>query len=323
MYSFQYHFWDEKHFPGFRNWMNELYHNTIQMYPGDRRNSKLLAQSYCQAVEYFYVSLIKLGYVKKSNFSSILKEIKRLQFFDKLEGNVNAYAMFDGGKIQVSPKLSTPLSKTMVLSHEMSHVINYRWIMDAQKFADSAYRIPSISKKLKALGLDSSDYIFCGFRLIDEVIAEEVGESVFYRLVQKNRPPKKERINTQIFGNKAYSTNFMIYGEFQEIAEKFCRQLSFLNKKSGNDVLKQLVIQSFSPDFFSKITTEALQCPEDIERIILMLACMGKLFRYTYGNVGLYNKEYHVDTYMRLFDRLCSSKDKYEIKGKHVFDKRI
>ena len=151
-------------------------------------------------------------------------------------------------------------------------------------------------------------YLEYGFSLLDEVVAEETAEKVTYFLSRKDRPKKEVRRDKAVFNYQPYSTNYVFYGELQDIAIRFARTLSFLNierQDSDDDVLMKLIQASFSPNFIQMIRQELISFPNKLDSFVVLLGCMGRIREATYHVLGLSadQKPLDVTAYLDCFER--------------------
>ena len=109
MYKCRYTFWDEKHFPGFTKALSDLYDRSINNYYKEKHDSKNRRRDLnaiydvFPLIEYYYVSLIKLGFVDKKNYFNILNQLKSIESIGLLKpGAVRGLTI--GNKIQINPE---------------------------------------------------------------------------------------------------------------------------------------------------------------------------------------------------------------------------
>ena len=147
-----------------------------------------------------------------------------------------------------------------------------------------------------------------GFELLGEVIAEDIGETIAYKYEGKERPGFRLMKNEKMYGKtQTFLSNFYVYQELQEVANKFACCLDFI--KDSGDIstnLRKLSEKALFKDFISKI--------EEIENedLIIMLACMGKIKEASYTASGLTDlKDCDVRRYLNTFNYLARINHKY------------
>ena len=108
MYRCRYTFWDEKNFPGFKQALSDLYDRSINNYykeKHDPRNQKRdleCLNKIFPLIEYYYVSLIKLGYVDKKNYFNVLNQLKGIECISILK-STSISGVTVGKKISINP----------------------------------------------------------------------------------------------------------------------------------------------------------------------------------------------------------------------------
>lgn len=308
--------WNEKDFPGFSNFLKDLHYkskknfltNTVK---NSKYNKKEIDQelkmidTFMRDFEYHYASMLKMGFVTKSNYDNILKRFKELSLVVIMpKEKRNLYGLTYRGQISINPDLganhgfSEEAFKQLCISHELGHIINKAWLDDSRTFSKKLYDDPRVRILLKNMGLDDPKYIEFGFSLLDEVVVQEVAERVAYRKDNKPRPSKEYRTDKRIFNHNPYLTNYALYGELQEFAINFGRSLTFLgvtNSDTDEDVLLKLARASFNNDFIKRVRREMLTNLESLDNFVIMLACMGKIKASTYQILGLDNSNKNLD----------------------------
>lgn len=327
MYQSRYSFWDEKKFPGFQEAMQNLYNRSVQYYYKNNMNGNVdLATKkadlkkigdFCSALEYYYVSLIKLGIVTKQNYGNVLYMLSHIDtvrlFFEKKQ---EIYAITNGGNVSVNTKgihvrnFSTDVSFQMIVSHELGHIINNSWLEDARAVSKYLFYDRECHEMLKRYGFDDLKNIFFGFILIDEGVSQECAERVTYREIHEKRPPYVWMKKPKVLSESAFLTNFNLYEEFQEIVVKFAKCLHFVGCSQTddfNEVLEKLAKKSFRRDFIFQIWKEIKDDSEKKCDFALMLACMGKIKDGSYANFGMGDKKsnQNITSFLNSFNYLA------------------
>lgn len=321
MYKTRYSIWDEKEFPGFTGFlsnlyntsMNNFYKKTVKEEKYDKKEIKQEAsilEDYIKDIEYYYVSLLKLGFITKQNYDNVLKQLESLHYikvFPKNQRSLYGLSNYNPRHIVINPDLkpefgfSIDCVRQMCISHELGHIINMSWWRDAREYGDELYNDPRVRTILKNMNLDDPKYLKYGFSLLDEVVVQEAAEAVTYRMANKPRPSKEYRTDKAIFKHNPYLTNYALYGELQEFAIKFARSLDFVNTESTDtdqDVLTKLARRSFDKNFISRIKYEIDNNTSKKDNLIIMLACMGSIKAATYKILNLEKDERELDTMM-------------------------
>lgn len=333
----QYPVWNKKYFLGFPEIMDSLYEKSINYYhkrleegilyrQEDQDMDEEMIYSFFPSLEYYFASLFELGIVTSHNFPTILKQIESIRLVKVLPYRErNYYGITFNKEISIDSSMygifgfSKGEFRELVVAHELGHILNYHWADERDSFCDRLYQTGNVKLMLDKMNLNHSKYLRYGFALLDEVIAEEIAEEVTYRLAKKKRPLKELRNDKEIFNHKPYLTNFLLYGEMQEFGEKFAKELSFLNIKDSDtdsQVLQKLARESFDKDFIKNFEIEFMNNPEKIEKLAVLLACMGRVKEATYHRIGLSNddKELDVTPYVRIFNNVVALKEKENYK---------
>ena len=331
MYKTRYSFWTEREFPGFENFLKDLYMTsevyftevTAKEFPYTKNEYDYelgMIENYIGDIEYHYASMFKLGVITKKNYDNILNRIKSLHMIKMMpKDNRKLYGLTYENQISINPDLtaryglSEDCFKQMCLSHELGHIINGAWYDDSVAFSKELYKSPRVRSILRNMDLDDPKYLQFGFSLIDEVTTQEVAERVTYRMANRNRPPKEYRRDKAIFNHNPYITNYAIYGELQEFAIHFARSLNCFGVNptdSDDEALLKLARRTFDKDFIQIIKKEILANPKKQDEFIIMLACMGKIKAATYQVLGLNrdNKSLNVNLYANSFYKVASGK---------------
>lgn len=305
--------WSSVGYPGFSTFLENLYQKSYYI------DSESSINRFLNHIENYFYELIRMGFVNINNFHFILNRLETIKKVDLLPKELHRhYALVKDNIVYLNPSikgehgLSSSSFSFMVDSHELGHIINHGWETDALYFCDSMKRVKDVKEILRDLGL-TTNHLFYGFQLIDEVATQEVAERVTYQAICKNRPKIEKRTDKRIFNFKPYMTNYSIYGEFQTIVEEFARQLDFLNCKNDDslEVLKKLSIESFSPKFIKKIEDELYNNPDKIYPFIVMLGIMGKIKEVTYQLIenNKEKEELDVTSYVSIFNKIVKDGD--------------
>ena len=203
MYRFKYTFWDENRFPGFRESISNLYDTCINHYKNTCKKKDFelkMFDTFFNDLENYFRVLITNGIVTQKNFVNILEQLKKLDLVVLLpKSKRNFYGVNFGYQIAINPEIegmdeySEDFMKQLVVSHELGHLINNKWVVDTKELSKRLYKDPVVSKTLKSIDAGSYKYIQAGFSLLDEVVAEEAAEEVTYFLYKKKRPKKEIR----------------------------------------------------------------------------------------------------------------------------------
>ena len=320
MHDFYYGFWNEKKFPGFRRAILELEKRSVIKFNSSshtalekRQYKKMLNQS-LDNIEKYFCALVRKKYIKKSNYIDCLNQIKTINsidFMDKKDGEVyDAYTL--GNDIYLNPNYNdmTDLNHDdtflRITCHEFTHHMNSFWKEDRNAFC---VRMEGKYKKiLQKYGLGDVESLRMGIELLGEVIAEDISEEISYGFAKKRRPDFRLMKNEKMYGKtQTFLSNFYVYQELQEVANKFACCLDFI--KDSGDIstnLRKLSEKALFKNFISKI--------EEVENedLIIMLACMGKIKEASYTASGLTDlKDCDVRRYLNTFNYLSRLNHKY------------
>jgi len=328
VYQSRYSFWDERKFPGFQQAMQNLYTRSVQYYLGNNLKVKVNPAKqqadlkkigdFCSALEYYYVSLIKLGIVTKQNYNNVLQMLSNIdvvKIFTKNDEDI--YAITRGNKISLNVKevvigsFSKDVSFQMIVSHELGHIIDNSWLDDAMAVSKNLFHDQKCRKALEQYNLADVNLIFNGFILIDEAVSQECAEQVTYRMIHEKRPPYVRMKKHNVLEETPFRTNFNLYEEFQEIVVRFARCLSFvgcLPTDDFNEVLGKLAKKAFRREFIFQIWNEIQNDSDKKCDFVLMLACMGKIKDGSYANLGMGDKNSYrnITGYLKAFRYLAS-----------------
>ncbi len=329
MYECRYNFWTEERFPNFKNSLEKLYSRVIDNYidnemsitarnSEDVRRDLLYFNEFFRDLEYYYISLIKLGIVNKCNFNNILDafcNIKLVELFDPKDKDISAVTCdrvisINSKKKNNTKGLGTMAYNQMIFSHELGHIICGTWEDDAWDFADKLYKFGANKKILKNLKLGDRLYILEGLILLEEGIVQNCAEEVTHRLLKRRREAVQPKIDNEIFKGIEINSNFIFYEELQEIAVKFGKCLNFLECSDDDSfdlVLGKLAKKAFCRNFIDLLNDD-ICCDEDrVENFAIMLACMGKIKEASYAKFGV-NKSIsrdELEKYFRIFNLIA------------------
>ena len=321
MYNCRYTFWDEKNFPGFSKALSDLYDRSINNYYKEKHDPKNLRRDLnaiydvFPLIEYYYVSLIKLGYVDKKNYFNILNQLKSIESVGLLKpGAVRGLTV--GNKIQINPEqqpmndLTSSEMFDLTVFHELGHIINLSWEKDYHNLCDRLFNNMEIRNRLKKFGINSKNDLLNGFILLEDVIVEEAAEDVLYRSKESNRPSFYIH-RSKIFPGVEYRSNYAMYTVFQELGLKFFRAFNStgsLEEKTVSSALKKSTTRAFNRDFISKIEEEICTDISNMSDFALMLGCLGKIKNANYSDFGLAvkddkkNNTYYYNLYLSLIN---------------------
>ena len=320
MYSSLYD-WSNEGYKGFSKFLQKLYKNSYE-----KDNGKSINRFLNNIENYFY-ELIRMGFINTNNFNSILKRLKTIKKVEELPKELcSCYALVRGSNVSINPYikgnygLSTESFQFMIDAHEIGHIIIHGWEDKAKEFCFSLRNISKLEEELNNIGLENK-HIFYGFQLLDEVATQEMAERVTYQNICRKRPKYSKRYDKRIFNFKEYVTNYCIYGEFQSFAEKFARELKFLNCSDDDslDVLLKLAKEIFNPDFINKIEYEMYNNPDKIYKLIMMLGIMGRVKEATYQLIEDKDKnkdKINVNDYVMMFNELSNRESRITYKKK-------
>ena len=320
MHDFYYGFWNEKKFPGFRRAILELEKRSVIKFNSSshtalekRQYKKMLNQS-LDNIEKYFCTLVRKKYIKNSNYYDCLEQIKTINCIDFMSNKdrkvYDAYTL--GKDIYLNPDyndmrdLNHDDTFLRITCHEFTHHMNSFWKEDRNDFC---VRMEHKYKRiLQKYGLDNVECLRMGIELLGEVISEDISEEVCYFFAKKTRPAFKVMKNEKMYGKtQTFLSNFYVYQELQEVANKFACCLDFI--KDSGDIstnLRKLSEKALFKDFISKI--------EEVENedLIIMLACMGKIKEASYTASGLTDlKDCDVRRYLNTFNYLARINHKY------------
>ena len=317
MYSFLYDKWN-KRFPLFQDSIDKLYEkSTREIVNEDDIESLSLLFGY---LEYYLASIMKLGYVDKSNVSCVLEQLKGIvlikimdsELRKKFNGLTYQNVILVNPEPEEYPDLDCISSLQLAFYHELGHII-------------TSLHQDELSKLMKKYSLPNSSLedLKNGFDLLEEVAVQNVAESLVYDRLGLSRPDVSSYKSPILYPEGEVLSNFSIYREFQELAFEFSMMLSFLQEddSSMNGVLDRLSKAMFSKDFVAKINKE-FSLPEKRDDLLLMLCCMGKIKNakfssFGYGNVS--KEDFDVSKYFEMIHTIFekySSSEKEEVKEK-------
>lgn len=321
MYKCRYTFWDEKNFPGFTKALSDLYDRSINNYykekhdPKNRRRDLNAIYDVFPLIEYYYVSLIKLGFVDKKNYFNILNQLKSIESVGLLKpGAVRGLTV--GNKIQINPEqqpmegLTSSEMFDLTVFHELGHIINLSWEKDYHNLCDRLFNNMEIRNRLKKFGIKSKNDLVNGFILLEDVIVEEAAEDVLYRSKEEARPSFYIH-RSKVFPGVEYRSNYAMYTVFQELGLKFFRAFNStgcLEEKTVSSALKKSTTRAFNRDFINRIEEEICTDINNMSDFALMLGCLGKIKNANYSDFGLAvkddkkNNSYYYNLYMSLIN---------------------
>ena len=321
MYKCRYTFWDEKNFPGFTKALSDLYDRSINNYyrekhdPKNRRRDLNAIYDVFPLIEYYYVSLIKLGFVDKKNYFNILNQLKSIESVGLLKpGAVRGLTV--GNKIQINPEqqpmegLTSSEMFDLTVFHELGHIINLSWEKDYHNLCDRLFNNMEIRNRLKKFGIKSKNDLVNGFILLEDVIVEEAAEDVLYRSKEEARPSFYIH-KSEVFPGVEYRSNYAMYTAFQELGLKFFRAFNStgcLEEKTISSALKKSTTRAFNRDFINRIEEEICTDINNMSDFALMLGCLGKIKNANYSDFGLAvkddkkNNSYYYNLYLSLIN---------------------
>lgn len=319
MYKTKYTFWNKNSFDGFVDALNELYENSrnhyINTHKEVKENELKMFDVFMKGLENYYASLITSGIVNNSNYINVLNQLKSISLIIILpEAKRNLYGVTLGYQIAINPEIGSKdeynetFMKQLCISHEIGHVINNKWTKDTKSLSKRLYEDSRVKAILEKIDADDPKYLQFGFSLLDEVVAEEAAEYTTYRLNKMKRPNKELRRDKKIFNHNPYLTNYILYGELQELALSFSKSMDCIRttkNSSDDDVMFRLVCKSFNDEFLKDIEKELVNSDtKKLEKLITMIACMGKIKAATYEVVGINKNKENIDVgkYVDIFN---------------------
>ena len=336
MYKCRYTFWDDKNFPGFREALSDLYDRSIANYLYDENHPKKDHKRDLDCItkifpllEYYYVSLIKLGFVDKKNYFNILNNLKNIDYISILiPGNVRGVVVnnkvFINSSIKPFDDFSGDDMLKLTVFHELGHILNNGWSMDVEHLCSKLFNNKEVQNKLRNYGICSKNDLVNGFILLEDVIVEEAAEEVFYRSKETERPPFMYYKSLN-FPGVQYRSNYVYYKMFQELALKFFRCLKTCDcfqEKTVTSALKKCCIKAFGPNFIKNIDSEISSDNDSISDFALLLGCLGKIKNANYSDFGLGIKsdEDENSYYYNLFSQAVNSRIiRTENIRKHIY----
>lgn len=300
MYKCRYTFWDDKNFPGFKDALSDLYDRSIQEYNREKHDLKdkkrdiECLNKVFPLIEYYYVSLIKLGYVDKKNYFNILNQLKSIDSIGILNpGKLRGVTV--GKKISVNP-VSTAFNDLtgeemfrLTIFHELGHIICESFNKDAANLCERLCNNSKIKNRLNEFGITNKNILLNGFVLLEDVLVNEVAEDVLYRSKESLRPGFCYYKNDSFPGVK-YRSNYNLYTLFQELGLKFFSCFKFIDcfrEATVTDALKKSSVKGFYSNFVNNIENEISSDSDKMSDFALMLGCLGKVKNACYSNFGL------------------------------------
>lgn len=321
MYKCRYTFWDEKNFPGFTKALSDLYDRSILNYYNEKHDFKKQNRdleciyNVFPLIEYYYVSLIKLGFVDKNNYFNILNQLKSIESIGILNSE-KVRGLTVGNKIQINPEqqpmkdLTSEEMFNLIVFHELGHIINISWEKEYHQLSEKLFNNIEVRNRLKKFGINSKNDLINGFILLEDVIVEEAAEDVLYRSKNEVRP-SFYMYNSESFPGIEFRSNYVIYTIFQEVGLKFFRSFDSTNcflEKTVSGALKKTATRAFNKDFISKIEEEICIDKNNMSDFALILGCLGKIKNANYAGFGLAvkddkkNNTYYYNLYMSLIN---------------------
>ena len=323
MYQFRYDHWDEKRFPGYADSMNHLYDESLSYYLQkhmndlNRNDDLLKMRQIFGYMEYYFAALLKLRYVGKNNFQNILSQLKSIRMVqlldpslrDKFNGLTYQQMMTMNPTPGKFPGLDDCESLQLALYHELGHIIIESNHDDIEFLKNTVYREDEFKQQFFKDGFGDFSK---GFEFLDEVVAQNVGEAILFDREGKERPSYCVYKNRVMNPEGTFTSNFLEYREFQELAYLFANCLDFIPKHENDtmcDVINRLSKAMFSRDFCKNIYSEFTKDSQKGEDLMLMLMCMGKIKDAKYACFGYGSRDdslKDVSKYFQLFHEIAS-----------------
>lgn len=324
VYNFRYDSWDSVRFPGYQTSVSNLYDNSLSFYmshdfvPSEMESDIQTINKLFGYMEYYLAGIMKLRFVGKNNFLNVLtqmKDINLIKLLDRpLRNRLNGLTYNKIITLNPSPGsypgMDQATSLQLSLYHELGHIITASNKDDIEYLKKCVFRPKDLEDKYLEME-EAYENFGKGFDLLDEVVVQNVAEAVLYDRNNEKRPELKTIKNKLLYPNGLLHSNFVEYREFQELAYRFAKCLSFLQcgeDDSMDDVLNKFSKAMFSRDFSKKMFMQFTSDSEKGDDLVMMLICMGKIKEAKYSSFGLGSNEgeqLDVSSYFELFDELA------------------
>ncbi len=311
--------WNNSQFLGFDKFLKHIYEESILFAKTqkDSKGSKQKITEFVQNLEIYMYSLIKMGYVNKSNLENVLSKLLNIKLIKTLDSkNKNLAGFTYNNIISLNPcmvksaNLSSKSRTFLYSSHEYTHMINNAWKIKISPITNEIWKNKWFRKESYKYNYNSEKYFSYGLQFLDEVIAQDTAENITYNVFSQKRPDIHYEQNPQMFSQEPYLTNFDFYGDFQEIAVKFCHLLDFLNvnnSMSFNQVLEKLSKASMDKNFLNNVLS-FLNDDKEVFAFYIMICSMG-LIKDAHYKIA--NLNYFKDSQERSLEALQLFNDLY------------
>lgn len=304
MYRFRLSDMDENHFPNFSYRMNNLYRKSLSEI--EKKEEIVKLDELFDYIGNYLTGLLDLGFINAKNGYNILTQLKSIEMVklldSKYRGKINGLSYDSVIEINPDPGEYSGLDKSatyeLAMYHELGHIItasNNSDLFVLQKMLKKNYS--------NVIGKDF-DYLKSGFELLDEVVVENIGENILFNRRRLNRPKEVLLRSKSLFPSGSFSSNFVEYREFQEVAYKFIRSLNMTSDGDMNKILDEYSIDMFTPGFYRRLYSEFENDRHKGEDLVRMLICMGKIKEAKYSLFGLgsmFNKDVSL-SYLEMSD---------------------
>ncbi len=313
MYRFHYD-WNLKGYTGFAYRVESLYRKSLDNCPSNEENK--LTELFLFYENYF-AGLLRLGYLNKNNSSNILNQLNSIKLIKLLDGKyrdkINGLSY--RGVIEINPEpgcfygLNQEETYELSMYHELGHIIT-------ASNNDNLYELTRYLKKIYSdVVEDDFEYFAKGFELLDEVVVENVGENIFFNKRGLNRPDKNTLTSKSLYPDGYFTSNFVEYREFQEVAERFVSCLDLAKDWRSDSLLDNYSKEMFKKGFYKKLFNEFIIDYNKGEDLIRMLICMGKIKEAKYSTFGLGNmKDRDVSS---SFNEIINISNNYSLQDKN------
>jgi hypothetical protein len=217
---------------------------------------KKLSESFYDALEDFLHYGIKEKYITGENLYSIfnrLNNINKISYLYEPFDNKKSATISNG--IYVSRKLNSNELKYYLIKEisRNSLSIDNNYLKDICKYYLEDMHTYYNEKEY------THDYLELGFKLIEDSIATDMAENIYYASIHEQRPNKELIQESNVFGNNiTFNSNFRITPSFQELTTLIA------NKLIGTDTsLYDLSILGLNDNFSKQLITSIEKSFED------------------------------------------------------------
>lgn len=274
------------------NYLNSLLNGSNNLFAKQLEENKIVyvRQEYSEMLAFInHVEEYLYYYKDDPNFNSIFKsisDIKKISVLPPDSRGIYGQAIPQENTLLINPNLHKSSTLTheerrrLYVAHELGHFVNNKWMETVIKFLDIQVRDGALTQNEGVL-------IQEGFSMLDEAITQNNAENFAYKFAGKLRPNQSFRAsNCGVFGNKAYSSNYDFYGEFQEPASKFAKTLRGIGKYGSDDIALDLLSKrALSPTFAIDIMDE-YDKDNQYSNFLSLVKNMGVMKKAVYTSFG-------------------------------------